>query len=169
MLAKCIVVALFVTVSGCGGGGPPDPRAEKFNADEKTLGNNPTAGDAKLSEFIKEGLQALTIPEAKAERYQVFTRRNGNSVLVLVKVPDLKKYKDTARRQLLDAVVALVEIANKGQNPKVYVGIKGGFVFGAVRITPDFTDTGRLVSESKMYGFYDEPAGATSQTPETKP
>ena len=150
------VIALLVATSGCGGGRPADPRADKFNADEKALGDSPTAGDAKLSELVKTGLQALTIPEAKAERYQVFTRRNGNAVLVLVKVPDLKKYKDTARRQLLDAVVALVEAADEGKSPKVYVGIKGGLVFGAVRTPPNVVDTGRLVSESKLYGFYEE-------------
>ncbi|MFO0960508.1 MAG: hypothetical protein U0800_24250 [Isosphaeraceae bacterium] len=166
-------VALLVAAGGCGGGGgggrPSDPRAELFNADEKALGENPTAGDAELSELVKAGLQALTIPEAKAERYQVFTRRRGDAVLVLVKVPDLKKYKNTARRQLLDAVVALVEAVDKGKSPKVYVGVKGGLVFGAIRTPPDVVDTGRVVLESKLYGFYDEPDGpsppATSADP----
>jgi hypothetical protein len=150
----------LAAAGGCGGGRPADPRADKFNADEKALGDSPTAGDTKLSELIKAGLQALTIPEAKAERYQVFTRRNGDAVLVLVKVPDLKKYKDTARQQLLEAVVALVEAAEDGKKPRVYVGIKGGLVFGAARTPDGAVSTGRLVSESKLYGFYDEAGGA---------
>ena len=160
VLRGLAAVALVATAGGCGAGGPADPRAALFNADEKALGDSATAGDAKLSELVKAGLQALTIPEAKAERYQVFTRRRGEAVLVLVKVPDLKKYKDNARRELLEAVVALVEAADAGKKPKVYVGVKGGLVFGAARNGAGAVDTGRLVSESKLYGFYDEPDGA---------
>lgn len=163
------IVFPLIAAQGCGESRPPDPRAAQFNADERALGDSPTAGDRPLSELIKAGLQALTIPEARAERYQVFTRRRGDAVLVLVKVPDLKKYKENARRQLLDAVVVLVEAAEEGKDPKVYVGVKGGLVFGAIRTPPDVVDTGRVVSESKLYGFYDEAGGPDPTAPGAGP
>ncbi len=135
---------------------PVDPRAASFKADAKMLSQAQATGDVALSQSVLNGIQAAAIDATVPSQNHVFTRRNEAAVLVLVKVPELKNYTDDAQRRLLDAVVETLQADKQSKGLRIYVGIKGRLLYGAVRIPPDEVKIGSFVSESMLYEFYGE-------------
>ena len=72
-------------------------------------------------------------------------------VLVLVSIENLKKFSDTARHALLDAVEETVR-AGSTTRP-VYIGVKGKLLFGAIR-TPRTTRVGSAVDDDLLLDFF---------------
>lgn len=143
---------------------PPDPRAARFNADESNLRGNAASGDVTLSRAILDAIQSMTVAEAKAEDFKVFTRKTPDAILVLVQAPNLKQFKDPAREQLLNLVEGIL-MAEDDANRKYYIGVKGRVAFGAVRVPPERTEIGSIVAEPLLYPFYGDPTatGASSR------
>lgn len=59
-------------------------------------------------------------------------------------------------------------MAEDNANRKFYIGVKGRVALGAVRVPPDRTEIGSVVSESLLYPFYDKQVAsrpATSPSP----
>lgn len=139
---------------------PVDPRDNLLSADERVLDSTLVGGDAVLSRAILDSLQEWTVEEAGADAYHVFTKRRGDAVLVLVKVPNLKKYEETARTQLLDAITEIVEADPESEGKRVYIGIKGKLTYGAIRLPTGEVKTGTAVDDDKLYAFYGEAEGA---------
>ncbi len=134
-----------------------DPRAASFTNDEQELGRSAVGGDVELSQYVATALSANLTEEVKADQYHVFTRVNPASVLVLVKAPNLKSYKDAARVQLLQFIAGLLSKRDDLKEKKAYIGIKGNLAFGAIQVPPDRVQTGSVLLESPLYEFY-EPA-----------
>ncbi len=113
-------------------------------------------GDVALSQAILHGLTTQIVAEAKPDAYSVFTSQKPDAVLVLLKADNLKTYKDPARKQLLDAIGSILQENMHLGGKKVYIGIKGRFAFGAIRVSPDVEKLGSIVQESPLYDFYGE-------------
>lgn len=141
---------------------PRDPRAALLDADEAELRTNRLGGDRVLSTEVLEHLASLVESgEAKVEDYHVFTRVKPDAVLVLVLVPNLKEYQDTAREQLLNSIEGMLMAEDRTQGKRVYIGVKGRVSYGAIRGPDDFTKTGAVVVDRPLYEFYG-PDGTTS-------
>lgn len=155
-------------------GKPADRRADLFLADERMLDSASATGDAQLSQAVLTALQAITVERAKAEHYHVFTRKTAHAVLVLVKAPNLKKYTNDARKELLEAIAGILRTDEQLKGQRIFIGIKGRFAFGAIRVPPAVVETGSIVDKSKLYDFYNdnqepaiEPNKAHSPRPRT--
>ena len=147
---------------------PRDPRAALLDADEAELRTTRVGGDRMLSaEVLKHLTSGVGSADAKVEDYRVFTRVKPDAVLVLVQVPNLKEYQDTAREQLLDLVEGMLMAEDRTQGKRVYIGVKGRVSYGAIRAPGDFTKTGAVVVDRPLYEFYG-PGGAAS-APATGP
>lgn len=143
----------------------PDPRAALLQADEDKLRHSAASGDAILSRAILDHLSSIASEEAKAEDYHVFTRVKDDAVLVLVRAPNLRQYKDEARSQLLNFIEGMLWAEDGMIDRRIYIGVKGKVGFGAVRLPGDVTRVGAVVSESLLYDFYGPPqATAPSST-----
>jgi hypothetical protein len=132
----------------------PDPRAQQFAASENTLDSARATGDKELSQTILTGLKTVTVAEAKAEQFSVFTQRKDDAVLVLVKAPNLKNFKDKAREQLLQAITTILQLDDDLKDKRIYIGIKGKLSFGAIQVPPAKIETGSILSPSPLYEFY---------------
>ncbi|MBX6316065.1 MAG: hypothetical protein IRY99_24605 [Isosphaeraceae bacterium] len=163
--ALLAVSLFFVELSA--GRRPIDPRAAQLRADERTLDQSRLGGEVELSEGLARDLAAITTAAAKADDYHVFTRATPEKVLVLVKVPNLKKYKESARVQLVGAIADLLSERDQLQGKQLYIGVKGQLTFGAIRVPPDLVKTGSVLSASLLYDFYGPKptASARSKTP----
>lgn len=149
------LAGLIFLIEVIGRSQPPDPRAERFRADEAQLDSSSASGDVALSKALRTGLQEVVVEGAKAESYSVFTRKSPDVVLVLMKVPNLRDYTDNARKQLLQTVVDLLRADDQLKDKKIYIGIKGKISFGATRVPPDVVKVGSVVSTSPLYEFYE--------------
>lgn len=155
-----------------------DPRVASFQDDERTLSQSAVGGDAELSQYLASALAAELTEKAKADKYHVFTRVNPESVLVLVKAPNLRAYKEKARVQLLQAITELLARRDDLKEKKAYIGIKGNLTFGAIQVPPNRVETGSVVLEQPLYDFYGpapgtpadtQPASISNTTPPTPP
>ena len=162
----CASVPLFL-VERVARNAPRDPRAALLDADEATLRRFRAGGDASLSRDVLEHLASIVEEsEAKVEDYHVFTRLGPDAVLVLVQVPNLKRYKPEAREQLLNFIEGMLWAEERAQGKKIYIGVKGSVAYGAIRGPEDFTKTGAAVNERPLYDFYG-PASASATRPAT--
>ena len=148
---------------------PRDPRAALLDADEAELRTTRAGGDRVLSaEVLKHLATIVDSGNAKVEDYHVFTRVKPDAVLVLVLVPNLKQYQDTAREQLLNLIEGMLMAEDRTQGKRVYIGVKGRVSYGAIRGPDDFTKTGAVVLEKPLYDFYG-PGGPMSTRAATGP
>ena len=141
---------------------PRDPREARFTADKRMLDSASYSGDVSLSKSLLDALGKITALEARADNYHVFTKLGDDTVLVLIKSPNLKNLKMPARVELLHAIESILASQPQTRGKQPYIGVKGQVAFGAMRVPPDQIKTGSVLAESPLYDFYGpvaEPAG----------
>jgi hypothetical protein len=146
------LVALVIEVKA--GRRPPDPREARFRADERLLDSASFSGDVSLSKSLLDALGKITVEEYRADNYNVFTKLGDDTVLVLIKSPNLKNFKMPARVTLLHAIESILATQPQTKGKQPYIGVKGRIAFGAIRVPPDQIKTGSVLAESPLYDFY---------------
>jgi mono/diheme cytochrome c family protein len=141
-----------------GRGQSVDRRAELFRADERMLDSAAATGDVQLSQTILAALPVIPVEGKDAAPYHVATRRNGDAVLVLVKAPALKSYKDNVREALVRQIADILRADEQLKEKRTYIGIKGRLTYGAIQTPPNVLQIGSVIPEEKLYDFYGEPA-----------
>lgn len=131
-----------------------DPRAASFSAEEKKLRSGAATGDSEVAHSIMNALQALANPDIKAERFGVHAVKQGEAGMVLLEAPNLKKFSDNARKELVTVVRALAQEQWGDSVKNVYVGVKGRLMWGAVSPSKDQVRVGSVVPEEPLLDFY---------------
>ena len=139
---------------------PVDPRAPGLQADEQVLTTTRIGGDSAASEAVMGALDAVA-----PDGYHVLTRIKPDAVLVLVKAPDLKHVEEPGRARMLDALAAALEADPRTRGRRQYLGIKGRFAFGAVRVPPGRTEIAPLANRTPLLAFYGEPTAPAAPVP----
>jgi hypothetical protein len=137
-----------------------DPRVNQFKELEDGLSRN-QSDDAALSALLT-GMIARMLP---GEPVNVAIKSTDSRVLVLMKLKDLKKIKDSDRTILLQGIRESAEAHRPGV--QVYAGIKGRLMFGAVTVPGQPDLVGSVVEEQKLYSFFDAPP-ATAVEPKAE-
>jgi hypothetical protein len=137
---------------------PPDPREARFRADERMLDSTSSSGDVSLSKSLLDALGKITVEEGMADNYHVFTKLGDDTVLVLIRSPNLKNFKMPARVELLHAIESILASQSQTKGKQPYIGVKGRIAFGAIRVPPDQIKTGSVLAESPLYDFYGQVA-----------
>lgn len=101
----------------------PDPRKDALRAAAKVA--DTPAAEGTLEASIAQAVTAAT--DDKRAGASIIEKEDR--VLVVVKLPTLRKFADTARDQLLEGVGQLV--GERFPDKQVYIGIKGRVLFGA--------------------------------------
>ena len=83
-----------------------------------------------------DALGKITVEEAGADNYHVFTKLSDDAVLVLIKSPNLKNFKMPARVTLLHAIESILATQPQTKGKQAYVGVKGRIAFGASESRP---------------------------------
>ncbi len=146
------LVALVIEIKA--GRRTPDPREARFRADERLLDSASFSGDVSLSKSLFDALGKITVEEARADNYHVFTKLGDGNVLVLIKSPNLKNFKMPARVELLHAIESILATQPQTKGKQPYIGVKGRIAFGAIRVPPGQIQTGSVLAESPLYDFY---------------
>jgi hypothetical protein len=153
-----VAALLFVVIEWGAHGRPPDPRAALFKEDERLLDLG-AAGDLPLSQKILAAVQAMPLDGKNAGTWHVTTRKKDDAVLVLVKATALKNYKENTRMALVRRITDVLAADEELKEKRIFLGIKGRLTFGVVLTPPNHLQIGSAVPETKLYDFYDEPAG----------
>lgn len=145
-----------------------DDDAERFKLDEAGLKTN-ESDDPELSSAL-----VLLISEVlPGTPVTVRVKSSADSVLILMKLPDLKKIRPADRTKLLEAIGRVAEVHRPGV--KVYAGVKGKLLYGAISTPDQPSEVGTSVPEERLFSFYHsavkptEPAAESpvAETPKT--
>lgn len=141
----------------------PRPVETAFKADEDQLDRQQISGDRLLSQDIFDHLVSVIREQVQPTEFHVFSRVEADSVLVLVKVPNLKDIAKEAKETLVTEVSDFVSRQPEAYEKQIYVGVKGKLFLGAVK-TPSGINVGTTVLPSDLYAFYesvvvDDPSG----------
>lgn len=145
-----LAIPMFFAEQG-GASRSADPRVASLRADVKSLDAARIGGEPERSERVIRAVATLGM--AGTVNTNVFTRSKPGSVLVLVKVPELKEVKEPERVKLL---AAIAEAAQDDKGGRVFVGIRGRLAFGAIRVGAETIETGSIVDDSPLLDFYGE-------------
>lgn len=131
-----------------------DTRGVELKADEETLNNNSAGGDEELSQQILDVFQEAAGDPQNKSGIRIFTRIAPHGVLVLVKIPDLKKHPNGDRERLLKSIATLVRKNESLRDQPIYIGIKGKVAYGAIMTPPEKIEVGSVVISTLLYGVY---------------
>ncbi|QEH36378.1 hypothetical protein OJF2_49410 [Aquisphaera giovannonii] len=135
-----------------------DPRVVKLDDDVKSLKADAEGGDPGLAGAVHEALaDASGRWSGDADDWHIFARTGGDSVLLLVLVPDLKKIEEPERMKLLGDLEAILEKHPGTAGKKRFLGVRGKYAFGAIRVSPDYTRVATVVADTPLLEFYGEP------------
>jgi hypothetical protein len=160
-IATALISVLLVFAELKGGSPNEDPRHAKLKADEDQLQAADAGGNAELSRLVRQQITKIDT----ASTVNVFTRIEGDRVLVLAKLSKLKDVKDGARQRILDLILETVRQFPAAQGKNAYVGIKGRVLYGIVHVPPNTTKIGETVPDELLHDFYGPAPGAASPTP----
>lgn len=165
LVAVAAFPASLVKLADAKNGGQPvadHPNADQFKRDEAGLKTN-ESDDPELSAALLSSI-SKTRP---GEPVNMRIRCSADSVLVLIKLPDLKKIREPDRRKLLDAVREGVGQHRPGV--KVFAGIKGKLLYGAISTPTQQVEVGTVVSERPLFDFYQSAATPEKAAVESHP
>lgn len=140
--------------------GPADPRYARFQQDETALDQSKISGDPKLASAAHDALMTV----ARDDDMRVFASTSDGRVLVLAKIPSLKKISKADRDRMVTVLTDSVEADSALKGPKLYLGIKGRLTYGVVS-TPSGKEIGSVVLEAPLYSFYDPPPALPTPEP----
>jgi len=149
--ALAVPLGLVVGIGAALGPGlGSSPYAEQISHDERELDRNVFSGEVEFAENLRAMLQVVAVKEAKMERAHIRAVVNGDRVLVLIKLDQLRKFSGNARRDLLEFVSGMASSAYPEK--KIYIGMKN-FLYGAT-LSPEFGYQTGTRTERDLDGFY---------------
>ena len=131
-----------------------DPRVNQFKELEDGLSRNRSD-----DEVISAALMVRIAKMLPGEPVNIAIKSSESRVLVLMKLKDLKKIKESDRKVLLQGIREVAETHQPGV--QVYAGIKGRLMFGAITVPGQPDLVGSVVEERNLFAFFDAPPTTT--------
>ena len=133
-----------------------DPRLAQFKRLENDIRKD-ESDDLVLSALVMFKIKTM-LP---SESVNIAIKSAEDRVLVLIQLKDLKKIQDSDRKLLLKGIRETAE--NHRAGVKVYAGIKGRLMFGAITVPQHPDLIGSVVEEKKLLAFFDQPANGETK------
>ena len=141
-----------------------DPRLELLNADINKLSPLIRAEDT-LALVLKKCIDDDIVGGISTEDIAYFTQRDGNKLLVLLKVRDMKKIAAKHRRDLIPVIEDCLRYTNpKDSITQYFIGVEGKWNTILVKTPFDQDLGGRFADKQLLLPFY----GDTPINPEEK-
>ncbi len=148
-----VLVALVAIISVNVATEEIDPRSELLKADLELLSANPAKETDSVSFLLKTFMNDFVNEEIKPSEFEYSTKINGDKILILIKIPNLKKVEKEGRRQLIEMIDMVADIQESIKDKKRYIGIQGKYSMMMLKTPTDFRNA-NIVSQKKLYEFY---------------
>ncbi len=134
-----------------------DPRRELLETDLKLLTVLPNKQQDAIGFALKECIDYDLVSGIETDKIEYFASVNGNKVLVLLRIRDMKHIKPSNRKVIIAIVEdCLSQMENLKPINKFYIGVEGKWNTLLVK-TPTAADLeGRFADIYKLVSFYDE-------------
>lgn len=134
-----------------------DIREEYLKQDLQKMDSSDYKENSKIAEALKLYI-SKTLTGIETSKIKYFTRINGDKILVLVKVSDMKKIETSSRKTLLFEIENGLNDYLELNSLKQYIGVDGNWNMLLVK-TPQKSDLDGLIADEKpLFDFYDEPS-----------
>ena len=153
ILQFSFVAAIFVLLFSCGG--PRDPRDKMIKEDLESLDEITYHEKDTLAKDLKIFFDTLINKQIKPEDFNYLTKISDDNkrLLVLIKMPKLKKVKKDERLEAVDMVKLFMLSREDLRDKELYMAVKGQFTLMLIK-TPTYEYSGKLGLREKLYDFY---------------
>lgn len=135
---------------------PKDKRELFLKEDLSRATRVPKLETDSTSFYIKDYIDYAIENELDKNNIRYFSKTNGNKILILLDIDDIKKIKVSDRYMILSFVNSALDEHDGYESKKLYIGINGRWNMVMVS-APNFADVeGRFADEAKLYPFYDK-------------
>lgn len=132
---------------------PDDSRKELLKTDIEKTTENPEYETDSVSFFLKSCVHE-SVSGMKTEKIRYYTRYNGDKILVLLKVSDMKKVEKSTRKELVYAVENCLDFIVPEDTDR-FIGVDGNWNMLMVK-TPTASELkGDFADEELLLPFYD--------------
>jgi hypothetical protein len=136
---------------------PKDKREAYLKADMKKATENPTMATDSTSFYIKDYMDDILENELNKKEIKYFSKINGDKILIILDINDLKKIKPSERYYIINFVKEALEEHVGYENLQQYIGVDGMWNM-VLAVSPHYTDIdGKFAEESVLFPFYDAP------------
>ncbi len=132
-----------------------DTRDTLLRADLKKMIASPTFEADSVSFKLKQTFDKLDASTLNPSTFEYYTTVENNKILVLLKVPDLKKVPQEKRVHLTNIVEKLLDKQAGLAGKERYIGVHGTLNMMMIK-TPSKEDNANLVISTPLWNFYGE-------------
>jgi uncharacterized protein YlaN (UPF0358 family) len=132
-----------------------DPRLELLNADMDKLSKLVTTEKDNLTFALKQCVTHDIVGGLNTENIEYFTKRNDSSILVLLRIEEIKKIKPEFRKDIIAVVNdCLFQMDSITRTNQIYIGVEGRWNTVLVQTPIDADLGGRFADKNKLLPFY---------------
>ena len=129
-----------------------DPRMARFREDESDLRKFSTTG------VLAPALRMYLIDNAEGAELEladshVLVNTSPDAVLVLIRIQELRELNNSVRQKGLDTTLAFLNEQPASKGKRIFIGLKGGFIYGAIR-TPSSLKIDKTVRSDALLEYY---------------
>ncbi len=134
---------------------PKDKREAFLKDDINKVTAVPTMETDSTSFYIKQCLDEIIDQELNKKNIKYYSKANGDKLLIILDIDDMKRIKSSERHYLLNFVRDCLRLHDGYEDKQLYIGIDGMWNMVLVS-TPHGSDTdGKFADEKLLYPFYD--------------
>jgi|GEM_PF-820730 len=140
---------------------PEDQRELLLVKDLAKATKTPKEEADSTSFYIKDYIDYAIQNELDKKNIKYFSKVNGNKILILLDIDDIKKIKISDRYMILTFVNSALDEHEGYENKKIYMGVQGRWNMVLVS-APNYADVeGSFADEKYLYPFYDKASSDT--------
>lgn len=135
---------------------PVDKRKAMLKKDLGKVTSKPTFETDSTSFYIKECFDIMLEGKVNSKEVDYYSKSNGDKILILIDIDDLKKVESSSRYHLIEYVTECLNMHDGYEGKQLYIGVDGMWNMVLVS-TPNGSDTsGKFADEELLYPFYDQ-------------
>lgn len=131
----------------------PDPRADQLNAFEGQMVVNPVQEMDSTAYTLKAFFGDFVSEDLDISKNEYFSKVKDDKLMILVRMPELKRLEKTARPQVIEMIEMLVDADDGLKDKKRYIGVFGKYTLMLLK-TPAEEDNSRLAISTPLLDFF---------------
>ncbi len=152
--AAVIIAVLFTSITfySCNSK-PDDMREVHLQEDQKKVTDNPDQKTDSISYFLKDCvIKSLT--GIKTDELKYYSKEKNDTIMIIVKVGDMKGIEKSSRKELLFAVEDCLKAVDYFANKKIYIDVEGRYNTLLVKTPVESDLDGKFAKKSLLLPFY---------------
>lgn len=133
---------------------PENPKRKLYDADKDKLTAAPVWDNDSVACMVKYCIDDDLSRTMEVEKYEYYSRQQGDKLLMIVKMHDLKQVKKESRKNFLYLVEDCLRSDSLINTKQLYIAIEGKWNLLMTK-TPAGEDLSQYASASGLYGFYE--------------